>query len=121
MGARGESVIRYAGHEVQVLFTNRAILNAEQQLNKGILAVLDEFMRNVGGYTELVALLRAGMEAARIDARSGGKPISNNDALEVLDGAGFTAVVGPVMEALAAVISYTTEADGSQGPADPNG
>jgi hypothetical protein len=115
-GARGEATIRAGDREVQVLFTNRAILAAEKQAGKGIIQMLNEFSAG-GSYTDLVALLRAGMEAARLDARSGGKPVSNDDAINVLDAVGFAAAAGPVMEALAAVISY----DGGEGEADPNG
>jgi hypothetical protein len=116
MGARGEAVIRAGGQDVQVLFTNRAILSAEKQLGKGILQVLQDFQAG-GSYTDLVALLRAGMEAARLDARSGGKPVSNDNALDVLDEVGFAGAVGPVMEALAAVVSYGA---GDEEAPDPN-
>lgn len=69
-GARGERVIQAGEREITVLFTNRAILSAEQQLGKGIIQILNDFQSG-GGYTELVALLRVGMEAARQDARAG--------------------------------------------------
>jgi hypothetical protein len=114
-GARGEATIQAGDREVRLLFTNRAILAAEQQLGKGIVQTLNEFSSG-GSYTTLVALLRSGMEAARQDARAGGKPVSNSDALDVLDAVGFAAAAGPVMEALAAAISYAGEE-----PADPNG
>lgn len=99
-----------------MLFTNRAIVSAEKQLGKGIIQVLNEFAAG-GSYTDLVALLRAGMEAARLDSRSGGKPVSNDDVLDVLDEIGFAAAVEPVMVALAAVVSYGAE----ESEPDPNG
>lgn len=114
-GARGERVIRAGEREITVLFTNRAILSAEQQLGKGIIQILNDFQSG-GGYTELVALLRVGMEAARQDARAGGKPVSNDDALKVLDEVGFTGCAVPVLEALADAISY----DGKEAEPDPN-
>jgi hypothetical protein len=64
-----------------------------------------------------VALLRAGMDAARQDARRGGKPVSNDDALEIIDAIGFTGAAPPVMEAIAAVIGYTSQDDADQ-PSD---
>lgn len=126
MPARGEGIIEVNGREIQVLFTNRAILSAEKQLNKGILGVLNGFISGESGYTDLVALLRAGMEAARQDARSGGKPVSNNDALDVLDAIGFTAAIEPVMNALSAAITYHAGdedyslSDSGDNNADPN-
>lgn len=117
MSARGERVIGVNGNETRVLFTNRALLTAEKQIGKGILGILNGFTSGESGYTELVGLLRAGMEAARMDARLGGKPVSNDDAIQVLDMCGFTAVAGPVLEAVAAVISY----DGREETPDPNG
>jgi hypothetical protein len=117
-GARGETTILVDGREVSILFTNRALLTAENQLKRGILGVLQGFMDGTSGYTDLVTLLRVGMEAARVDARAGGKPVSNSDALDVLDAVGFTKVAGPVMEALSAVIGYSAEAE--SGDEDPN-
>ena len=122
MGARGESIIHVNGHEVNLLFTNRALLSAEKQLGKGILGILDGFMSNTSGYTELVALLRAGMEAARIDTRSSGKPVSNNDAIDLIDEIGFAAALTPVMEAVAIVISYSPDQEDeiAERSSDPN-
>jgi hypothetical protein len=115
-GARGERTLSVSGREIQVLFTNRALMTAENQLKRGILGVLQGFMDGSSGYTDLVTLLRVGMEAARVDARAGGKPVSNSDALDVLDALGFTAVASPVMEALSAVIGYTGEAESEEDP-----
>jgi len=123
MGARGESVIHTSNGEIYLLFTNRAILTAEKQLGKGILGVLDGFVNGSSGYTDLVALLRAGRDAARMDNRGSGRPVSNNDALDVIDQVGFAAAITPVMEALAAVISYDAGNEDSQigdDGADPN-
>jgi hypothetical protein len=106
MAARGENVIHVKGRDVYILFTTRALLNAEQQLGKSISAIMRGFVSNTLGYTELVALLRYGMEAARMDARSGGRPVSNNDAIDIIDEIGFITAINPVMEAVAAVASY---------------
>lgn len=119
MSARGVGCLEVNGRQVPILFTNRALLSAEKQLSKGILGILDGFVNGSSGIGELVALLRAGMEAARQDARLGGKPVSNDDALAIIDEIGFTAAIAPVMEAVAAVIGYTSQAEPQDG-ADPN-
>jgi hypothetical protein len=115
MTARGTATIKVGEREVHILYTNRAILTAEKQLDRGIVQILQTFSEG-GSYIDLVALLRVGMEAARVDARSGGRSISNDDALNVLDEIGFAAAIEPVMTALAAVLSYGT---GDEEP-DPN-
>ena len=120
MGARGEGIIKVGDREVPILFTNRALLSAEKQLSKGILGILQGFTEGTSGISELQALLRAGMEAARQDARLGGKPVSNDDAMDIVDAIGFTGAIAPVMEAVAAVIAYTSEAEPGGDGTDPN-
>ena len=105
-GARGEGVIHLADRDVYVLYTNRALMDAERQIGKSILDVLDGFTRNTSGITELAHLLLAGMRAARRDMRTGGPAVRLEDALAVMDEAGFAAVATVVMEAVAAVLSY---------------
>jgi hypothetical protein len=122
MAARGEGVIHVKDREVYLLFTIRALLNVEQQLGKSTSVIMRGFVSNTIGYTELVALLRSGMEAARMDARTGGRPISNNDAIDIIDEVGFMAAINPVMEAVANVISFKAdeENDAVEGDSDPN-
>jgi len=121
MGARGEATISVKGREVNVLFTNRAIMSVEQQLGKGIVELLQKFQSGGFGYTDMTALLRAGMEAARLDARSGGKPVSNNDAVEIIHECGLIPISGPLIEAVTAVITYGADGDEESGDEDPNG
>lgn len=117
MPARGTGTILLEnGSEVEILYTNRALISLEKNLDRGILGLLQGFVSGESGVSELAAMLQAGMEAARRDARTGGARISLNDALAVLDQAGFAAVAGPVMEAVAAVISH----DAENGHHDPN-
>lgn len=114
-GARGEgTILTDERGEVQVLYTNRALFEAEKSMGCSVIAALQGIQTNETGITEVAHLLRAGMEAARRDARSGGRPISLSNAFEVLDDAGFIAVINVVAEAVAAVISYGEE------DADPN-
>jgi hypothetical protein len=122
MAARGEGVIHVKGRDVYLLFTTRALLNAEQQLGKSISVIMRGFVSNAIGYTELVALLRCGMEAARMDAHTSGRPVSNNDAIDIIDEVGFITAINPVMEAVAAVTIYKSEEenDAVEGDSDPN-
>jgi hypothetical protein len=120
MSARGESTIKVGDREVPILFTNRALLNAEKQTGKGIIGILNGFVEGTSGLGDLVALLRCGMEAARLDARRGGKPISNEDAIDIIDAIGFTEAIVPVMEAVSVVISYASQAEPIEQGDDPN-
>lgn len=107
MGARGEATISLDdGREVQVLYTNRALAEAEQALQQSVLEVAQGFADGHSGVYDVAVLLRCGMEAARREARMGGGAISLNNAYEVLDAAGFSAVAAQVMGAVAAVLSY---------------
>jgi hypothetical protein len=107
MGARSEKVILTDdGKEVRVLFTNRALAEAESQCGKSIIAISNGFQENKTGVTEVAALLRAGMEAARRDSHTGARAVTLQDAYELMDAAGFTEVVSVVMTAVADVIGY---------------
>jgi len=117
-GARGEATFVVDGREVTVLFTNRALAGVERRLNKGIIGIADGLLSGASGMTEIAALLQAGMEAARIDAKRGGRSVSMEDAYDVLDRAGFAAVAAPVMEAVAAVLAYAPGENGHE--PDPN-
>lgn len=105
-GARGEAIISAAEREVRILFTNRALAEAEAQIGRSIIAVAQGFADGSSGITETAHLLRTGMEAARRDAGEGGRAISLVDAYAVLDEVGFAPVVTAVCEAVAAVLSY---------------
>jgi len=106
-GARGEATIQAGEREVHILFTNRALADAEAQIGKSIIGIAQGFAEGTTGVGDIAHLLRAGMEAARRDARAGGKVVTLNDAFQVLDEAGFTAVSVAVMEAVSAVLSFT--------------
>ena len=107
-GARGEATIQAGEHEVQILFTNRALAEVETQLKRSIISVAQGFVEGTAGVTECVHLLRAGMQAARRDAHVSGM-VPLGDAFQVLDEAGFSAVTQAVMEAVSAVLSFGTE------------
>ena len=120
-GARGERTIVTEEGEVRVLFTNRALIEAERAMGKRITGVAQGFVDGESGMTEIMHLLQAGMEAARHDAREGGRRISQNDALRLLDEIGFAGIAAPVMEAVAEVLSYEpADAEGASADDDPN-
>ena len=120
MSARGEGVIQAGDREVQVLFTNRALAEAEDAMGKGIIGVADGFSSGQTGIRDVAYLLRAGMEAARREARDGRRPITMVDAYAVLDDAGFSAVTMVVMTAVADVLGYSANGENEEA-VDPNG
>jgi hypothetical protein len=111
--ARGEQTItKPDGSEVRVLFTTRALAEAETAVGKPVLQIFDELSRNAAGIGAVAQVLRAGMEAARRDAKGGGRPIAINDAYDLMDEVGFAAVVTAIAEGVTVVL-------GSDAP-DPN-
>lgn len=116
MSARGQEIIKLPDdREVVVLFTNRALADAEAQMGKSVIGVAQGFTAGQSTLTDLTHLLRTGMTAARRDAGDR-RPVTMAEAYAVMDEVGFTAVAQAVMPALAAVLGY----DGENG-ADPNG
>lgn len=114
-GARGETILETDSRSVRLLFTNRALAEAEGTMGKSVIGVAQGFASGESGITELGHLLRAGMEAARRDAREGGRPITLREAYDVLDEAGFAGAAEAVFTAISAVLSY----DGKE-PENPN-
>ena len=116
-GARGEEYIQLSdGSELRILMTNRALIQVEDRMNGSIIEISQGFSEGSSGITEVVQLLRSGMDAARLDEHRGGRGISRQDALDVLDDVGFAGVAEAVMLAVGAVLSY--KAGGED--ADPN-
>lgn len=116
MGARGEAELETDSRTVRLLYTNRALAEVEAAMDKSILAVLVGFKAGDSGISDLGLLLRAGMEAARRDAREGGRPVSLTEAYNVLDEVGFSAAAAAVFGSIAEVLSYDREADDSPNP-----
>jgi len=110
-GARGEQSIELPdGRQVTVLFTNRALAQAEKALGKSITSLVQATRRDDDlGLGDTLTLLQVGMEAARRDANAGGRPVTAQDALDVMDAVGFTAVALAVMSPLADVLAYAGE------------
>lgn len=111
MSARGESKLELDDRQVDILFTNRALAQAEKAMGKSVLAVVNNLASGDAGINDLANLLQAGMEAARRDMHNGGRPVTLNDAFDVLDEAGFADTMTAVVGAVAAVISYSRHSD----------
>ncbi|MCB9135156.1 MAG: hypothetical protein H6636_07005 [Anaerolineales bacterium] len=129
MAARYEGFLEHRDEngktqEVRILFTNRALAEAEQAMGKGVIGVAQGFSTGSTGLFEVAHLLRAGMEHARREAKQRGRPITLNDAYEILDTFGFSRVAQMVMESVAAVLSYDPDnilPNQPENGADPNG
>lgn len=121
MSARGQAIIQADEKEVRVLFDNRALAEAEQQMGKSIIATLSAAQaKNDIAIKDLAQILRAGMSAARRDSGKG-KPATLIEAFTVLNWAGFGLVTKEVMTAVAAVLSYDPSKGGGDGEEpDPN-
>lgn len=111
LGARGERTFKAGDREVTILFTNRALAGAEKRLGKGIVGVAQGLVNGASGIGDIAALLQVGMEAHRADIKAGGNQISEAQAYAALDQAGFATVAEAVMEAVAAVLSYSSDAE----------
>lgn len=111
-GARGESVIQHGDTEYRLLFTNRALAEAESATGKSIIMIAQGFSVGTTGIGDVAHLLAVGMEAARRDAKSGGRTVTLVDAYRVMDEVGFTAAARVVMEAVAEVMQFSDEAEG---------
>jgi len=120
-GARGEGTLALAdGREVQVLYTNRALAQIEQDLGRSILAVAQGFASNQSGIKDVAVMLRHGMEAQRRYARMDRRAVTLLDAFEVLDAVGLTQVAEVVMLAVSDVLGYGAKSDDLPGDDDPN-
>jgi hypothetical protein len=116
-GARGEGYLRLDGEQIPILFTLRALADAERLTGKTVMQLMAEAQRNSMGVGDLAQLLAVGMEHARRENSGRGKAYNANDAWRLLDGLGFTTVAVVVFEALAAVMSYNRPQDDSDPPA----
>lgn len=109
-GPRGESRIQLPdGSEVVVLFTNRALAEAETALNKSVLQLARQAAEGGIGIGDVAQLLVVGIEYARRDAGTPGPRLNLSDAYRVLDAIGFVAAAQAVLESLAAVLSYQAD------------
>jgi len=117
-GARGEGILELDGETYEVLFTLRALADAERATGKTVLQIMAAGKVGALGINDTVALLAVGLEYARRDHRRAGSGTSGNDAWRLLEQLGFAACATVVMEALAAVMSYSRP---QEAKADPPG
>lgn len=110
-GARGETWIDDDNQQHSLLFTNRALVEAEAALKRGILDILAAASGGNLSLTDVARLAQIGLEHSRRDRRDSRKPYTLDDALNLLDEYGFAAVAAAVFGGLAAVVSYN-KADG---------
>ena len=117
-GARGDATLEVDGTVYTILFTNRALADAERATGKAITALLRDATLGALGMGDLANLLHVGLEASRREERRGGRSYTMSDAWEILDGLGMTKVATAIYEAVAAVIGYESEegADDDDGP-----
>lgn len=117
LGARGEGFVEVEGEQLPVLFTNRALAEAEPVLGRTVAQVLRSRDLGVG---DTAKLLHIGMEYGRREAAKGGKGLTLNDAYRAMDAIGYIAAAGVVIEALTAVLTFkqgVPEGDAQDPPA----
>lgn len=109
-GARGEAILRVGDEEYPILYTNRALADAEQRTGKSALAMARAPMEM--GIGDLAHLLVAGIEAARRDAHLHvARRFTVNDALALLDEVGFVNALPVVIEAMGNVLMHNANQD----------
>ncbi len=105
-GARGEGWLDEADRKYPILFTNRALADAERALGKSILEVVETVHERKLSLDDLARVLVIGLEYGRKDAGDQRKSYTRDDAFGLLDEFGFGQIASTVFEALAAVLSY---------------
>ncbi len=106
MTATGRGYLAAGEDKIEILFTNRALAQAETQLGKTVLQIVSDASGDNLGIGDVTRLLLVGMQAARHDKKERGTPPSMKDAFSVMDQGGFAEVRRVVLEARAAVRSY---------------
>lgn len=110
-GARGEAYLRMPdGAEVAVLFTNRALADAERVTGKPVMQLIQGVDRI--GMGDTAALLNVGMEHARRESHAGGRSYTLNDAWHVLEAVGFLEAARVVYEAVSQVVAWKPGQEG---------
>jgi len=116
-GARGEGILIVDDQEHRILFTNRALAEAEKRMGKSVLELAQGAMRDEVGVGEIATLLQIGLNTARKDRMGGARPLPPNTAFERMDQMGFGQATVVVLEAVGAVLAYDPD-DEEEGGAD---
>lgn len=105
-GARGEGYLEVDGERLAVLFTNRALAEAEQSTGKPVLQFVSP---TTCGMADLVQLLAIGLEHARRETKSRKAPYTVREAYEIMDQLGFTDVATAIIGSVGAVLNYSSK------------
>lgn len=105
-GARGETWIDEEGQQHALLFTNRALVEAEHALKRTVLDIASAATAGNLGVGDVARLALIGLEYSRRDRRENRRSYSIDEVMDILDEFGFTAVAAAVFSGLAAVLSY---------------
>lgn len=111
-----------SGEEIGILYTNRALANAEAETSKNLLALLNSIASGNLSINDISILLKVGMEAYRRDVNISGKPVTIDDSYRVMDEIGFSKVSEAVLTSVADVLNYnsglstSTKKSGSKTP-----
>ena len=119
VGARGEGFLELDGERYVILFTLRALADAERLTGKSVMTLMTAAQRGDLFIGDLASLVVVGLEAARREHRDRPRGYDANDAWRLLEGVGFTAVMVVVLEALVSIMSFTREAAPMEKPSDP--
>ncbi len=112
-GARGETTIQLPdGEQATLLFTNQALAQGERLTGKTMMALVTAAQSNDIGIQDVAHLLQVGMEFARRDAGRAGKPVTPQQAWDVLERVGFGTCAAAVLEGVATVLGYSGEQAG---------
>ena len=107
-GARSEVIVTVGDEEVELLFTNRALAEAERAMGKGLWNGLQVNELRVD---DVAYLIRAGLAAAQRERGRTGKPVSMEDVWRLMDAVGFQKALQIAAEAIAEVLTYEPEDD----------
>ena len=118
-GARGEMFLEQEGESHAVLFTLRALAEAEQRTGHGILAMLRGASFTIN---DIAAILLSGLEAGRRDGHTGARPYTMKRAMAMIEDLGYLTVAGEVISALSEVLDRDSDAeDADKTKADDDG
>jgi len=105
-GARGEGYLELDGKRYELLFTNRALVEAERLTEKSAMRFLRDAKAGDISIGDVAQYVSVGLRYSSRDGGVQGAGLDVNNAWRLLDGIGFETVAAVVLVALAAVMSY---------------
>lgn len=111
-GARGERILEAGGRRYTVLFTNRALAEAERVCDRPIIGILTSAQGGELSISTVARVLQIGIEYGRRDAHEAGPQLTMDDAWRIMDELGFPAVTQAVFMAIADVLGYKQAEEG---------